>query len=89
MKHVIFAVLVVLVLSTACFALSEQKRQCVRTCCETYGGTYLVKNNGCENASDEEFECSMNCENEPKNQTCPGAILMGGLLGAALYLSRR
>ncbi len=88
MRYAIFVVLFLLLASSACFALSEQRRQCVQACCENYGGTYLVDSNGCENASQGGFECAMACTDPVEPKLCPLAILPLALIGITLLWRR-
>jgi hypothetical protein len=90
MRYVISAVLVLLMLSSACSALSDQRKACVKACCENAGGVYGWEYNSCENSSQstEEYECSVNCKDPPENKWCPIAALLAALPAAAFAMGR-
>jgi len=91
MRCSVLAVLVLLLVSSACFALSDQRKQCVKVCCENAGGVYGWEYNSCENSSnsDESYACALNCTDPPEAPWCPIAILPLAITGIAFVFSRR
>ena len=77
--------LVITLLIGSAFAISDSAKQCVKSCCENSGGTYLPDSNGCDHPGNGSDTCSIACiQNEPKQTTCIGAIIPLILLGCAI-----
>ncbi|MEM4366557.1 MAG: hypothetical protein QW035_00285 [Candidatus Anstonellales archaeon] len=55
------------------FSVSDERKECLRKCCEMSGGTFIYEQDGCNNPGEGEMECAMQCE-EPEDNSCPLAL---------------
>jgi hypothetical protein len=85
MKLLAIGLLAVLLASGTAYALSYSEQECMKSCCESGGGTYYWEHNGCENPPDGYGDCADSCREPESPATCAfSMILLPGLALGAL-----